>query len=74
VPALLATGSLLINIAVSVWAIPRWGMLGGALATTLSYAITIGVAALWFARASGQPLWRILWPDWRDLRDLMLRR
>lgn len=74
VPALLATGSLLINIAVSVWAIPRWGMLGGALATTLSYAITIGVAALWFARASGQPLWRILWPDWRDLRGLLHRR
>jgi O-antigen/teichoic acid export membrane protein len=67
VPALLAGISLLINLLVSWWAIPRWGMLGGALATTLSYSITIGVAALWFARAAGLPPGRLLRPDWPAL-------
>jgi O-antigen/teichoic acid export membrane protein len=65
VPALLAGLSLLINLAVSSWAIPRWGLMGGALGTTLSYGITIGVAAWLFARAAGLPLRRILWPDGR---------
>ena len=62
VPALLALCSLLINIAVSLWAIPRWGLLGAALATTLSYAITMAVAVWVFSRASGCPLRRALWP------------
>ncbi|MBL8327708.1 MAG: polysaccharide biosynthesis C-terminal domain-containing protein [Rubrivivax sp.] len=68
VPALLAAGSLLINIAVSVWAIPRWGLAGGALATTLSYAITIVVGLFWFAQVAGVPPGRVLRPDWAGLR------
>jgi O-antigen/teichoic acid export membrane protein len=66
VPALLALCSLTINIVVSVWAIPRYGMAGGALATTVSYAVTMGVAAAWFVRAAGLP-WRALWQG-ADLR------
>jgi O-antigen/teichoic acid export membrane protein len=62
VPAALALTSLLINAAVSVWAIPRYGMLGGALATTLSYAVTMVIGVLGFARAAGLPLSRVLWP------------
>lgn len=62
VPALLALSSLLINLAVSLWAIPRWGMAGGALATSLSYSVTMGVAAVWFIRAAGIPWQRLLLP------------
>jgi O-antigen/teichoic acid export membrane protein len=67
VPAQLATLSLLINVAVSWVAIPRIGMLGGALATSLSYAVTVAVAGLWFMRASGTTAGELLWPDWRAL-------
>jgi len=67
VPALLATTSLLINVAVSLVAIPRLGMIGGALATTLSYLVTVGLAAGWFMRASGTGAAALLRPDWRAL-------
>lgn len=67
VPALLAGGSLLINVLVSLWAIPRFGMLGGALATTVSYGLTVVLAALGFLRASGTPAAVLLAPDWRRL-------
>jgi O-antigen/teichoic acid export membrane protein len=64
VPALLAGASLLVNVGVSWWAIPRWGLLGGALATTVSYAIAMGLGLWWFARAAQLPLARVAWP-WR---------
>lgn len=60
VPALLATGSLLVNLVVSLVAIPRLGAAGGALATSLSYALTIAVGLVVFRRAAGLP-WRALW-------------
>jgi O-antigen/teichoic acid export membrane protein len=67
VPALLASISLVINIAASLVAIPRMGMLGGALATTLSYLVTVLLAARWFMRASGTPAAELMHPDWRAL-------
>lgn len=63
VPAALAALSLAVNLGVSWVAIPRLGLVGGAWATTLSYGLTMGVAALWFARAAGVPLSRVLRPD-----------
>ncbi len=53
VPAWLAAGSLSINIGVSLWAIPRWGLHGAALATSLSYAITIVIGLSLFVQAAG---------------------
>lgn len=67
VPATLATVSLLINVAVSLLAIPHLGMLGGALATTLSYTATVALAARWFVQASGVGAAELLRPDWRAL-------
>lgn len=60
VPALLALASLLVNLAVSWWAIPRLGLYGGALATTLSYALAIVIGLVWFARATRLPWANIL--------------
>jgi O-antigen/teichoic acid export membrane protein len=67
VPALLASLSLAINVVVSVIAIPRIGMIGGALATSLSYSVAVAAAALLFVRASGTPAAVLLRPDWRAL-------
>lgn len=74
VPAALATLSLAINLVVSLLAIPRWGLMGGAWATTLSYGVTMAVATVWFARAAGVPLsrvWRLdtAWRDWLVARS-----
>jgi O-antigen/teichoic acid export membrane protein len=67
VPAGLASLSLAINVLVSVLAIPRLGMIGGALATSLSYTVAVGVGAVLFMRASGTPAFVLLRPDWRAL-------
>lgn len=75
VPALLAGGSLLANVLVSVLLIPRLGMLGAALATTLSYTGAVLVGVVWFARASATPMAVLLRPDLGALaRDLVRRR
>lgn len=78
VPALLAAVSLLINVAVSLVAIPRLGAVGAALATTLSYGIAVALAGAWFVRASGTPAAVLLRPDWRllvaDVAQLRGRR
>jgi O-antigen/teichoic acid export membrane protein len=66
VPALLAGTSLLVNVGVSVLAIPRLGLVGGAWATTVSYAVTMGLGAWCFARAAGLPLSRVLLPQPAD--------
>jgi O-antigen/teichoic acid export membrane protein len=67
VPALLASLSLAINVLVSVLTIPRLGVIGGALATSLSYIVAVGVGALLFMRASGTSAVVLLRPDWRAL-------
>jgi O-antigen/teichoic acid export membrane protein len=67
VPAMLASLSLTINVLVSVLTIPRLGMIGGALATSLSYIVAVGVGALLFMRASGTSAAVLLRPDWRAL-------
>jgi O-antigen/teichoic acid export membrane protein len=77
IPAALASFSLLVNVLLSILLIPRLGMLGGALATTVSYLASIGVAAVVFRQVSGTPLRLLLQPDWpalvADLRRLAAR-
>jgi O-antigen/teichoic acid export membrane protein len=51
--------SLVLNTAGALWAVPRFGMLGAAWSTSLSYGIAITVAAVWFLRETGMP-WRAL--------------
>jgi O-antigen/teichoic acid export membrane protein len=67
VPALLAGTSLGFTLIVSLLAIPRLGMLGGALATSLSYVGTMALGGVLFMRASGCPARDLLRPDWRAL-------
>jgi O-antigen/teichoic acid export membrane protein len=74
VPAGLALLSLAINIAVSLVAIPAFGMIGAALATTVSYVAAVAVGAVLFARASRTPLHLLLRPDWRALAWRLARR
>jgi len=67
VPAVLASTSLLLNVVISMLLIPRWGMLGAAVATTISYSVTVVLAGAWFLRASGASARSLLLPDWRAL-------
>jgi O-antigen/teichoic acid export membrane protein len=71
IPALLASLSLAVNVVISCVLIPRLGIIGGAIATSVSYATAI-VASFWmFLRMSGTPLGVLLRPDWRSIfRDL----
>ena len=70
VPAGLAGLSLLVNIALSCLLIPRMGMLGGAVATSLSYLVAIVVAFRIFMRMSGTSLKTLITVDW----PILLRR
>jgi O-antigen/teichoic acid export membrane protein len=74
VPALLALSSLAINVVVSVVAIPLMGMIGAALATTVSYAVAVAVGMGLFARASGTPVRLLLRPNWQALAWRSARR
>ncbi len=59
-PLLLASMSLVINVVMSVWLIPRMGMTGAALATTVSYGVTAAAALVLFFRSSGLRLDRVV--------------
>jgi len=77
IAAALAGLSLLVNVLLSVVLIPRLGMMGGALATSVSYILSIGVSGLIFSRLSVTPARTLLLPDWRpilhDLSRLRIR-
>jgi len=64
IPAAIAAFSLLVNLIASLILIPRWGMLGGAMATTLSYLLSVLLAAAIFSRVAAMPLSELLWPEW----------
>jgi O-antigen/teichoic acid export membrane protein len=69
VPALMAGGSLLVNLLVCAWAIPRAGALGAALATLVSYALTMACLLSLFRRHAGWAWRDVLWPRAGQLRD-----
>jgi O-antigen/teichoic acid export membrane protein len=52
--------SLALTLAVAAFAVPAWGAAGAALATSLAYAVAIGVALRGFLRDQGWG-WRALW-------------
>ena len=71
VPAQVAALSLGLNAGLSLALVPGLGMVGAALAASLSYAATVIVLAWRFARHAGLPLSAVLLPGpqlWRDLQ------
>ena len=75
VPAAMAGLSLLINVALSVVLIPRLGMAGGAVATSVSYIVTIVWMLALFRAHAGLSWPTVLRPDGAQLgRDLMALR
>lgn len=51
----IAALSLLVNVAVGVVLVPRWGAVGAALASSLGYVLAIGVGLWLFQRHTGLP-------------------
>ena len=68
VPAAMALLSLLINVVLSVVLIPRIGMAGGAVATSVSYLLTIVLMLYLFRLHAGLAWATVLWPDGAQLR------
>lgn len=58
--AVIAGLSLVLNVGVSLWAVPRWGALGAAVSTTLAYLVAITVACGLFLKHAGLG-WRVWW-------------
>ena len=52
---------------------PRLGIIGGAIATSVSYGVSIVVSFWVFSRMSGTPLHLLLRPDWRALMQDLRR-
>jgi O-antigen/teichoic acid export membrane protein len=72
VPALVAGLSLIINVALCLVLIPRLGIIGGAVATTISYVTSVIVMLLLFVRHSGIGVGALSRPDFDDARRLAL--
>ena len=76
VPARVAALSLVANGGLSVLLVPAMGMAGAALAASASYALSVGVLVVLFARHAGLPLSAVLLPGpqlWADLRTVASR-
>lgn len=56
--------ALLANVGANVYLLPRYGIVGAAQASALSYALSAGLIAVAFARRYGLSLWTLLWPSW----------
>lgn len=68
IPAALAGLSLVSTVLLSLLLIPSWGMLGAAVATTVSYIGAVAVSAAVFCRVAALPLRQATRPDWRALK------
>ena len=72
VPALVAGLSLIINVALCLVLIPRVGIIGGAVATSISYITSVIVMLVLFVRHSGIGVGALSRPDLDDARRLAL--
>jgi O-antigen/teichoic acid export membrane protein len=70
VAAWLALGSLVANAVLSMLLVPQLGMVGAALAATLSYVANVALAARVFASHAGMPLRDVLLPGAQLAADL----
>lgn len=61
--------SLAVNIPLNVLFIPRMGIAGAALASTVSYTLTAVVALAAFLKISGNTLWDTIVIKPRDLKN-----
>jgi len=59
--------ALAVNVLLSLWLIPLWGLNGAALATAISYFVAAIVGLIWFLRISGNTLTNTLFPRREDI-------
>lgn len=62
--------TLVTNVVANLLFIPRYGVLGAAIATTLAYGVTTGATLVFYARVSNNPWWLPLVPKGEDRRIL----
>jgi len=67
-----ATG-IPVNLALNLWWIPRWGAVGAAWASTVSYSVVTGLVLVAFLRASGLGVAEVLVPGRRDAVEVYSR-
>lgn len=68
VPLLIAAVSLAVSVPLCLVLIPLFGMNGAALATTISYSVSMGLAIALFSRETGIPVREVLLLTGDDLR------
>jgi O-antigen/teichoic acid export membrane protein len=56
----LSVVALVVNVGVNLWAIPRWGIVGCSLSSSVSYTLIAAVHIGRFSRATGTPLRALL--------------
>jgi O-antigen/teichoic acid export membrane protein len=58
---------LVATVALDLALIPRWGIVGAAAASAVSYLVTTAVVVLAFSRIAALPAGRCVVPEWNDL-------
>jgi Na+-driven multidrug efflux pump len=69
--------SLLLGVALAVWAIPQWGVVGAAWVTNLVSAITAIITVIGYCRVHHVTASEVLLPrrqDWAGVRRLVALR
>jgi O-antigen/teichoic acid export membrane protein len=62
-----------VNLALNLWWIPRYGAVGAAWASTVSYTLVTGIVLGFFLRLSGVKASAVLVPRIDDVRDVIAR-
>ena len=68
IPVIVNTIATVVCASVTYLTIPRWGIVGGAFATSISYTFAMLAQAAYFVRRTGVPWSRLFVPDMADLR------
>lgn len=68
IPVIVNTMATVVCASVTYLTIPRWGIVGGAFATSISYTFAMLAQAAYFVRRTGVPWNRLFVPDIADLR------
>jgi Na+-driven multidrug efflux pump len=66
--------ALIVNVAANLVLLPRYGVLGAAMASAVGYAVSAALISLGFARRFGIPLAQLMRPEspwslWQKLRQ-----
>ncbi|MFO0703093.1 MAG: flippase [Candidatus Andersenbacteria bacterium] len=70
VNGMVSAAALVLNVTLNLFLIPRYGIVGASISSTISYTVATVLLVSLFAREAKVRWWHLVWPNRQDVKEL----